>query len=151
MIRRTIFTNCKNFERFQGSKLKKIKGKTKLSLVSASPRRALASTKVILRIFTAANDIPNLAHCLLMASNDLEKRKHRNFLEKKFRWRAPTFNKNPMEPSLMTFRFSVVEIDTTIESSPLWFLIGFRLQRLGKRNRIKKFNSIETGNLTFEW
>ena len=28
----------------------------------------------------------------------------------------------------MTFRFSVVEIDTTIESSPLWFLIGFRLQ-----------------------
>ena len=51
----------------------------------------------------------------------------------------------------MTFRFSVVEIDTTIESSPLWFLIGFWLQRLGKRNGIQKFNSIETGNLTFEW
>ena len=65
--------------------------------------------------------------------------------------RAPTLSKKPMEPSLMTFRFSVVEIDTTIESSPLWFLIGFRLQRLGKGNGIQKFNSVETGNLTFEW
>ena len=30
-------------------------------------------------IFTTANDSPNLAHRLLMAYSDLEKRKHKNF------------------------------------------------------------------------
>ena len=40
--------------------------------------------KIILIIFTTANDSPNLVHCILMARSDLEKRKHRNFLEKHF-------------------------------------------------------------------
>ena len=38
--------------------------------------------KIILLIFTTANDISNLAHCLLMAFSELEKRKHKIFLEK---------------------------------------------------------------------
>ena len=39
-------------------------------------------TKIILIIFTPVNDCPNLTHGLLMAFSDLEKRKHRSFLEK---------------------------------------------------------------------
>ena len=38
--------------------------------------------KIILLIFTTANDISNLAHRLLMAFSELEKRKHKIFLEK---------------------------------------------------------------------
>ena len=38
--------------------------------------------KIILLIFTTANDISNLAHRILMAFSELEKRKHKIFLEK---------------------------------------------------------------------
>ena len=38
--------------------------------------------KIILLIFTTVNDISNLAHRLLMAFSELEKRKHKIFLEK---------------------------------------------------------------------
>ena len=41
MICRKNFTNCENFGQFHRSKLKKIKGKVKLSLASASLHRAL--------------------------------------------------------------------------------------------------------------
>ena len=39
-------------------------------------------TKIILLIFTTANDSPNLAHRLLVAFSDLEKPRHKNFLER---------------------------------------------------------------------
>ena len=39
--------------------------------------------KTILMILTTSNDNPNLGHSLLMAFSDLEKRKHKNFREKK--------------------------------------------------------------------
>ena len=49
--------------------------------------------KIILLIFTTVNDISNLAHRLLMAFSELEKRKH------KFFWKNyATLSKNPMEP-----------------------------------------------------
>ena len=51
--------------------------------------------KTILDIFTTENNSPNLAHCLLMAFSDLEKQKHKNFLEKHF---VTTWSKNLMEP-----------------------------------------------------
>ena len=41
ILGRTIFINCENFGRFHQSKLKKIKGKAKLSLARASLRDAL--------------------------------------------------------------------------------------------------------------
>ena len=55
------------------AKLKKIKGKGKLSWTLS------LITKIILIIFTTANDSPNLARCLLMALSGLEKRKHEKF------------------------------------------------------------------------
>ena len=39
---------------------------------------------IILIIFARANASPNFAHCLLMTLSDLEKRKHKNFLEKHY-------------------------------------------------------------------
>ena len=50
-------------------------------------------------IFTTANDSPNLAHRLLMAYSDLEKRKQK-FQEKHFTGVCAnlTLGKNPMEP-----------------------------------------------------
>ena len=45
-------------------------------------------TKIILLIFTTVNDSPNVAHRLLMAFSDLEKRKHKNFLKKNAGWNA---------------------------------------------------------------
>ena len=83
MIRRTIFTNCKNFERFHGSKLKKIKSKTKLSLASASPHGALASTRVILVIFTAETIVRTLLIAFWWLLMTL-KSENRNFLEKHY-------------------------------------------------------------------
>ena len=41
-------------------------------------------TNIILIIFARANASPNFAHCLLMTLSDLEKRKHKNFLEKHY-------------------------------------------------------------------
>ena len=41
-------------------------------------------TKIILIIFTTANDSSNLAHCLLIAFSDLAKRKHKNFSGKHY-------------------------------------------------------------------
>ena len=40
--------------------------------------------KIILIIFTAANDDPNLAHRLLKAFSDLEKKNHKKFLQKQY-------------------------------------------------------------------
>ena len=37
---------------------------------------------LLCRVFTTANDSPNLAHCLLMAFSDLEKQKYKSFWEK---------------------------------------------------------------------
>ena len=67
MIGGTNCTNCEHFERSYPSKLKKIKSKAKLTL---------ASTKIILIIFTKANESLNPAHCLLMAFSDLEMKKN---------------------------------------------------------------------------
>ena len=54
--------------------MKKIKGKAKLSLASASLRKASLITKIIFILFTTANDSPNLVHRHLMTSSDLEER-----------------------------------------------------------------------------
>ena len=54
--------------------------------------------KIILIIFITVNDSLNLIHCLLMAFSHLEKRKHKNFLEKHNAGAAPTLSKNPMKP-----------------------------------------------------
>ena len=82
MIGRKHFTNCETFGRFHERKLKKIKGKAKLSLASASLLGALAlMTKIILLIFTTANDSPHLSYQLLMTFSGLEKPKDQNFLE----------------------------------------------------------------------
>ena len=82
MIGITIFTNYENFERFHGNKLKKIKDKAKLSMGERLPSWSLSLLmKIISMIFTTASDSPNFAHSLLVAFSDLEKRKHKHFLE----------------------------------------------------------------------
>ena len=88
MIGRTNCTNCEHFERSYPSKLKKIKSKAKLTL---------ASTKIILIIFTTANESSNPAHCLLMAFSDLEMKKKtpKKLREKHYAdARASTLSKN---------------------------------------------------------
>ena len=51
-------------------------------------------------MFTTVNDSPNLTHCLLMAFSDLEKRKHRNFLEKHYAGARANIEQKPYEASL---------------------------------------------------
>ena len=76
--------------------MKKIEDQAKLLLASVFPSWSLSlMMKTILDIFTTENNSPNLAHCLLMAFSDLEKQKHKNFLEKQF---VTTWSKNLMEP-----------------------------------------------------
>ena len=98
MIGKTNFTNCENFERFHRSKLKKIEGKAKLSLASASLCGALI-TKIILLIFTTTNDSLNLAHRLLIKYSDLEKQNIKIFWKNITLARAPTLRKNIEESS----------------------------------------------------
>ena len=92
MIGRTNILTSENFERFHRSKLNKIEDKAKLSRTSASEgahqRQLGFTTKIILLIFTTANDNPNLGHRLLMAFSDLEKRKQKNCREKTLPWPA---------------------------------------------------------------
>ena len=56
--------------------------------------------KKILIIFTTAKDSPNLAHCLLMAFSDLEKRNHKIFLEKHYTRVHTNIEQKPSEASL---------------------------------------------------
>ena len=80
MIGRTNFTNCEHFEIFHRSKLQsRIIAGERLPSWSLSFIR-----KIILIIFTAANDCPSLAHRLLMAFNDIEKQNHKTFLQKQY-------------------------------------------------------------------
>ena len=51
-------------------------------------------------MFTTVNDSPNLTHCLLVAFSDLEKRKHRNFLEKHYAGARANIEQKPYEASL---------------------------------------------------
>ena len=61
MIGRTNFTNCDNFERFHRSKLKKIKGQSQITTGERLPSWSLSLiTKIILILFTTANDSPNI-------------------------------------------------------------------------------------------
>ena len=67
---------------------RKIKLQSKIITGERLPSRSLRSmTKIILIVFTTANDSPNHAHCLLMAFSDLKKGKHKHFLKKQ-RWRV---------------------------------------------------------------
>ena len=80
MIGRTNFTNCEHFERFHRSKLQ-----SRIIIGEHLPSWSLSFiTKIILIIFTAANDSANLAHRLLMAFSDLEKQNHKTFLQKQY-------------------------------------------------------------------
>ena len=56
------------------------------------------TTKIILIIFTTANDSLNLAHRPFDASN-LEKREHKNFPEKQYAGTRANFQQKPYEPS----------------------------------------------------
>ena len=56
------------------------------------------TTKIILIIFTTANDSLNLAHRPFDASNP-EKREHKNFLEKQYAGTRANFQQKPYEPS----------------------------------------------------
>ena len=62
MIGKTNFTNCENFERFHGRKLKKIKGKAKIIAGERLPLWSLnLMMKIVLIIFTIESDSRNLA------------------------------------------------------------------------------------------
>ena len=56
--------------------------------------------KIILIIFITVNDSLNLTHCLLMAFSHLEKRKHKNFLEKHNAGARANIEQKPYEASL---------------------------------------------------
>ena len=93
------FTNCENFKRFHRGNLK-VKSKVRYIITGERlPSLSLSFiTKIILLIFTTANDSPNLAHRLLMAFCVLEKRKHKNFLEKHNVGAHVNIEQKPMEP-----------------------------------------------------
>ena len=80
MIGRTNSTNCEHFKRFHRSKLQ-----SRIIIGEHLPSWSLSFiTKIILIIFTTANDSANLAHRLLMAFSDLEKQNHKTFLQKQY-------------------------------------------------------------------
>ena len=56
------------------------------------------TTKIVLIIFTTANDSPNLAQCLFDGFNDLENENIKISQKNITLARAPTLRKNPVEP-----------------------------------------------------
>ena len=82
---------------------KQIEEKQRQSQITTGERLPLWShsrtTKIILLIFTTANDSSNLAHRLFIAFSDLEKPKYKKKISRKLTLaRAPTLRKNPIEP-----------------------------------------------------
>ena len=94
MIGSTNLKNWENFEIFHRSKLKKIKGKAKLSLASASLRGASAY-KIIL------STTATFLIALLMPFSDLKKGKHKSFLEKQHAGTHANIKKKPYWVSLI--------------------------------------------------
>ena len=64
------------------------------------------TTKIVLIVFTTANDSPNLAQCLFDGFNDLEKRKHKNFPEKHNAGACANIEKKPSGAPLSQFMTS---------------------------------------------
>ena len=96
MIGRTNFTICEHFERFHRSKLQ-----SKIIISEHLPSWSLSfTTKIILIIFTIANDSPNLSHRLLMAFSDLEKQNHKTFLQKQYDGVRANIEQKPHRVSL---------------------------------------------------
>ena len=77
-------TNCENFE-ISPKQIEENQRQIQIIDGKRLPSWSLSLiTKIILIIFTRANDSPNLAHCLLMAFSDLEKQKRKFLLEKQY-------------------------------------------------------------------
>ena len=84
MIGRETFTNCENFGRFHQSKSKKIKGKAKLSLGSASNYGALVWQRKSYWYLLHEKIVRTLFIAFWWLFSDLLKKKHKNFLEKHY-------------------------------------------------------------------
>ena len=73
-------------------------------------------------MFTTVNDSPNLTHCLLMAFSDLEKRKHRNFLEKHYAGARANIEQKPYEASLKLINLNWQDIKRS--GRQFYYLLG---------------------------
>ena len=62
--------------------------------------------KIIFLIYTAASNSPILARCLLMAFNDIEKWKHKNFLEKQYTGAHTNVEQKPYGAALIRLQQS---------------------------------------------
>ena len=90
-------TNCENFD-ISPKQIEE--NQSKIIVDERLPSCSLSLIKkVVLIIFTTANDVPKPFSLPFDVFSDLKKRKHKNHLEKHHTGvRAPTLSKNPMEP-----------------------------------------------------
>ena len=94
MIGRKNCTNSENLERFHLKKIKKIKGKAKLSLVTPPFVKPYPNNENNFDNITTANDNANLTHRPFDGFQPPRKAKTKNITLK----HVSTLSKNPMEP-----------------------------------------------------
>ena len=96
-ISKMEITNCENFD-ISPKQIEE--NQSKIIVDERLPSCSLSLIKkVVLIIFTTANDVPKPFSLPFDVFSDLKKRKHKNHLEKHHTGaRAPTLSKNPMEP-----------------------------------------------------
>ena len=104
MIGRTILTKLWTFWEISPKQIEENQRQSQIIAGERLPSWSLGlKTKIILIIFTPVNDSPNLTHCLLMAFSDLEKWKHKNFLEKHYAGARANIEQKPYEASFNFF------------------------------------------------
>ena len=100
MTSKTIFTKLWKFWEISPKQIEENQRKSQIIAGERLPSWSLSlKTKIILITFTTVNDSPNLTRCLLMAFSDLEKRKHKNFLEKHYAGARANIKWKPYEAS----------------------------------------------------